>query len=109
MKIKMMFVLLVFSISIIFLVTCHDEENVELLKSHLNVAINESNRLETARLLDRLLKLGVDPQTLPIQVVHVGLGEYAGKVDVEVRWIGNKVQEFGGLDVNKRHEIHEAE
>jgi hypothetical protein len=28
---------------------------------------------------------------------------------VEVRWIGNKVQEFSGLDVNKRHEIHEAE
>jgi hypothetical protein len=43
------------------------------------------------------------------QVVHVGLGEYAGKVDVEVRWIGNKVQEFSGLDVNKRHQIYEAE
>jgi len=41
------------------------------------------------------------------QVVHVGLGGYAGKVDVEVRWIGNKVQEFSGLDVNKRHELCE--
>jgi hypothetical protein len=43
------------------------------------------------------------------QVVHVGLGGYTGKVDVEVRWIGNKVQEFSGLDVNKRHQIYEAE
>jgi hypothetical protein len=43
------------------------------------------------------------------QVVHVGLGEYAGKVSVEVRWIGDRIQEFSGLDVNKRHEIYEAD
>jgi hypothetical protein len=41
------------------------------------------------------------------QAVHVGLGGYAGKVDVEVRWIGNKVQEFNGLDANKRHDLYE--
>jgi hypothetical protein len=66
MKIKMMFALLVFSMGILFLVTCRNEENVELLKSHLNSAINESNRLETARLLDKLAKFGVEPKTLPI-------------------------------------------
>ena len=43
------------------------------------------------------------------QVVHVGLGEYTGKVNLEVRWIGNKIQEFSGLDVNQRHEIYEAD
>lgn len=43
------------------------------------------------------------------QVVHVGLGGHRGKVDVGVRWIGNKVQEFSGLDVNKRHELYEAD
>lgn len=43
------------------------------------------------------------------QVVHVGLGEYAGKVNVEVRWIGNRIQEFNGLEANKRHEIYEAD
>jgi hypothetical protein len=43
------------------------------------------------------------------QVVHVGLGGYAGKVNVKVRWIGDRIQEFRGLDVNKRHEIYEAE
>jgi len=43
------------------------------------------------------------------QVVHVGLGAYAGKVDVEVRWTVNKIQEFSGLDVNKRHVLYEAE
>jgi hypothetical protein len=43
------------------------------------------------------------------QVVHVGLGEYAGRVNVEVRWIGDKIQEFSGLDVNRRHEVHEAD
>jgi hypothetical protein len=26
---------------------------------------------------------------------------------VEVRWIGNKVQEFSGLDANKRHDLYE--
>jgi len=43
------------------------------------------------------------------QVVHVGLGRYAGKVDMEVRWIGDKVQKFIGLEANKRHEIDEAD
>ncbi|MEO0248043.1 MAG: CRTAC1 family protein [candidate division WOR-3 bacterium] len=43
------------------------------------------------------------------QVVHVGLGEYGGKVNVEVRWIGDRIQDFSGLDVNKRHQIYEAE
>lgn len=41
------------------------------------------------------------------QVVHVGLGDYTGKVDVEVRWIGTKVQKVSGLDVNKQHTIYE--
>ena len=67
MKIKIMSILLVFSMSCLFSTTCRNEENIELLKSNLNSAINESNRLETARLLDRLLKLGVDPKTLPIE------------------------------------------
>jgi hypothetical protein len=43
------------------------------------------------------------------QVVHVGLGGYAGKVDMEVRWIGDKVQKLIGLEANKRHEIDEAD
>ncbi|MFW9780643.1 MAG: CRTAC1 family protein, partial [Candidatus Heimdallarchaeota archaeon] len=30
------------------------------------------------------------------QVVHFGLGDYRGKVDVEVRWIGDKVQKIRG-------------
>ena len=42
------------------------------------------------------------------QVVHVGLGEYSGKLDVKVRWLGDKVQEFSGLDVNRRHMIKEG-
>lgn len=42
------------------------------------------------------------------QVVHVGLGDYTGQVDVEVRWIGDKVQKVSGLKVNKRHMIYEA-
>lgn len=41
------------------------------------------------------------------QVVHVGLGDYTGQVDVLVRWIGDKVQKVSGLEVNKRHEIYE--
>jgi len=43
------------------------------------------------------------------QVIHVGLGEYKGKVNVKVRWIRNKIQELSGLDINKRHEIYEAD
>lgn len=42
-------------------------------------------------------------------VIHIGLGSYAGKVDAKIRWIGSRVQEISGLDVNKRHEIKEAE
>jgi hypothetical protein len=41
-------------------------------------------------------------------VVHVGLGSYAGKVDVEVRWIGDKIQKVGGLEINRRHVITEG-
>jgi hypothetical protein len=41
------------------------------------------------------------------QVVHVGLGEYTGKVDVEVRWIRDKIQRISGLDINRRHMIVE--
>lgn len=67
MKIKMMLTLIVFSMICLFLTKCRNEENVELLKSHLNSAINESNGLETARLLNKLVKLGVDPKTLPIE------------------------------------------
>ena len=66
MKIKLVLILFVYSLSIFFLVTCRDTEDVELLKSRLNSAINESDGFGTARLLDRLLKLGVDSQTLPI-------------------------------------------
>ena len=58
--------LLILSMICLFSPTCRSQEDVVLLKSQLNSAINESNRLETARLLDRLLKLGVDPKTLPI-------------------------------------------
>jgi hypothetical protein len=67
MKIKIVSILLAFSMSCLFLATCRSKEDVELLKSHLNSAINESDRLETARLLDKLVKLGVDPKTLPIE------------------------------------------
>ena len=42
------------------------------------------------------------------QVVHVGLGDYTDKVDVEVRWIGDKVQRISGLDINRRHVITEG-
>jgi hypothetical protein len=41
------------------------------------------------------------------QVIHVGLGNYTGKVDVEVRWIGDKLQKVNGLSINKRHQIYE--
>jgi len=42
------------------------------------------------------------------QVVHVGLGDFTGKVNVEVRWIGDKVQRISGLDINRRHVITEG-
>lgn len=67
MKTKNISALLVLSMIFLFSPTCRKKEDVELLKSHLNSAINESNRLETARLLDKLVKLGVDPKTLPIE------------------------------------------
>ncbi|MEO0248042.1 MAG: hypothetical protein ABIN58_00595 [candidate division WOR-3 bacterium] len=57
---------LVFFMSCLFSVNCRNKEDVELLKSRLNSAINASDRLETARHLDKLLKSGVDPKTLPI-------------------------------------------
>jgi hypothetical protein len=41
-------------------------------------------------------------------VVHVGLGGYTGKVDVEVRWIGDKILKISGLDINRRHVITEG-
>jgi hypothetical protein len=41
------------------------------------------------------------------QVIHIGLGDYPGKVDVEVRWIGDKVQKVQGLDINKQRVIYE--
>jgi len=41
------------------------------------------------------------------QVVHVGLGSYKGKVDVEVRWMGSAVQKVKGLKANRRHVIYE--
>jgi hypothetical protein len=53
--------------SCLFLAACRKKENIEVLRSNLNSAINESNRLETARLLDKLVKLGVDPKTLPVE------------------------------------------
>jgi hypothetical protein len=42
------------------------------------------------------------------QVVHVGLGEYTGTVEVEVRWIGDKLQRINGLEVNRHHVIIEG-
>jgi len=41
------------------------------------------------------------------QVVHIGLGDYTGTVDVKVRWIGEQVQRVNGLEVNRRHVINE--
>lgn len=41
------------------------------------------------------------------QVVHIGLGDYTGKIDLEVRWIGDKIQKVTGLEINKRHVISE--
>jgi hypothetical protein len=67
MNTKKISVLLVLSMICLISAACRNKENIELLRSHLNSAINESNRLETARLLDRLVKLGVDPKTLPIE------------------------------------------
>jgi hypothetical protein len=67
MKIKLMSSLLVFSLIIFFSTICRNVEDAELLKSHLNAAINESNLLEIARIMDKLVKLDVDPKTLPIE------------------------------------------
>ena len=57
---------------------------------------------------DKLYVREVGTSNCDDQVVHFGLGEYTGKVDVEVRWIGDKVQKIKGLDINRRHVIHEA-
>lgn len=67
MKIKSVSTLLVFFMICLFSPTCREPENIELLKSHLNMAINETNLLEAARLLEKLLELGVDPQSLPVE------------------------------------------
>ena len=67
MKIKSVSTLLVFFMICLFSPTCREAENIQLLKSHLNMAINEANQLETARILEKLLKLGVDPKTLPVE------------------------------------------
>jgi hypothetical protein len=42
------------------------------------------------------------------QVVHVGLGKYSGLVDVEIRWIGDRVQKVKGLKIGRRYEIYEG-
>ena len=67
MKTRIISALLVFSVGCLLWISCGNKEDVELLKSRLNSAINEADRLETARLLDKLLKSGVDPKTLPIE------------------------------------------
>ena len=41
------------------------------------------------------------------QVIHIGLGEYVGKANVKVQWLGDRIQELGLLDINKRHDIYE--
>lgn len=46
------------------------------------------------------------PSNCDDQVVHVGLGSYKGKVDVEVRWMGSAVQKVKGLKANRRHLIY---
>ena len=89
MKIKIISTLLVLSMSCLFSTECRNKEDVELLKSNLNSAINESNGLETARLLDRLVKLGVDPQTLPIdEAAELILGSGATTGDERVQLYG---------------------
>jgi hypothetical protein len=42
------------------------------------------------------------------QVLHLGLGDYAGSVDAEVRWIGKRVQTVTGLKSGQRHVIRET-
>ena len=84
MNIRTLSILLVFFMSCPFLPTCRNRENVELLKSYLNSAINESNEFETARLLDSLLNLGVDPKTLPVEEAA---GSACGELDrAETPW-----------------------
>jgi len=99
MKSKIILTLLVFSMGCFLSTTCRNKENIELLKSHLNSAINESNLLETARILDKLLKLGVDPKTLPIEESANLIG---GKVVRALNWettTGDElVQLYGPLE-----------
>jgi hypothetical protein len=83
----------------LFLPSCRHEENVELLKSRLNSAINESDRLETARLLVRLVKLGVDPRTIPIDEIAYLILEKAGQVYQWETITGDElVQLYGPLE-----------
>ena len=67
MKTKIPLALLILSICSLFMTSCGDKDDVELLKSRLNSAINDGDQFETAGLLDKLVKLGVDPKTLPIE------------------------------------------
>ena len=38
-------------------------------------------------------------------VVHIGLGEFSGKVDVAISWRHNAKSTFSGLDINQRHSL----
>jgi hypothetical protein len=99
MKIKTVLTLLVFSMCCFFSATCQKNKDVELLRSHLNSAINESNRLETARLLDKLLKSGVDPKTLPIDEAADLILEKAGQAYQWETITGDElVQLYGPLE-----------
>ena len=99
MKIKTVSILLVFSMCFLFSPTCRYKEDVELLKSNLNSAINESNQLETARLLDKLLKSSVDPKTLPIDEAADLILEKAGQAYQWETITGDElVQLYGPLE-----------
>lgn len=78
MKTKILSTLLVLFMNCLFSGTCRNKEDAEPLKSHLIFAINESNPFEAARLLDKLVKLGVDPKTLPVaEAADLVLGKVA--------------------------------
>ena len=99
MKNKIVSILLVFSIGNLFSTACRSQEDIELLKSHLNSAINESGHLEAAQLLDRLLKLGVDPQTLPIdEAAELILGKAAEIYQWEASTGEELAQLYGPLE-----------
>ena len=42
-------------------------------------------------------------------VVHVGLGTYKGKVDLEIRWSYSHSSKVSGLEVNRRYSVEEPE